>query len=89
MQALYGGDPAAWYKLPAGKFAPYAEMLPRLEAQRKLDTYHAVLAGSGQMRQEDQRDWLRELDRHRRGGRLPVRKPQSADELRALGINVS
>lgn len=87
MQAFYGGDPAAWFRLPMVKLRAYMAAMPRIEAMQQLRSVEAVTAGtSGQMKPQDRRQYVGELKR-RSGARQKAKKATRGD-LAALGIPV-
>ena len=43
MQATFGGNPDGWYDLPYRKLRMYMQMVPRIEARRRLELVNAFV----------------------------------------------
>lgn len=70
-------------------FNAYQEMLPRIEAEKALQSYQVMLMATGNMKAEIQRDVLNELERAANGHRPRKReRPRSLSDLKAMGIAV-
>jgi hypothetical protein len=64
----------------------YAAMLPRLQAEELLLFRAAVQSATGGMKKEDDREWVRNLQRL---SRAPAgRRIRTLDDLRATGMRV-
>lgn len=65
----------------------YIKMMPRLDAEEKLDTISATAAGSGNMKKPDQKAYIGKLRGLAKGGREKAQKATVAD-LEAMGLEV-
>jgi hypothetical protein len=87
---LYGQAPhpsGDWFEVPPAILGAYAQMQPRIEAERALQRIGEMGAGSGAMPEADQRTQLANLRRAARGHAEPVQKA-SAGDLAAMGISI-
>lgn len=76
--------------MPIAHLRAYAEMRPRIEAERLLDALDLAIAGSGRARPEDVRAFRARLEE--RAGRQPQGKRRMrtiADWLRTPGVRVT
>lgn len=65
-------------------------MRPRIEAERLLGTYQAVLAGTGSGKKATMEKWVNEMRAKADGAkRKDGRKPKSVGDWAALGMRVS
>lgn len=71
--------------MPFALLTAYAEMQPRLDAERQLEMVHAVAAGSGQMKTADRKKWLEALQRQAELPRRSKHEAASLEELQKLG----
>jgi hypothetical protein len=66
----------------------YAQMRPRIEAERALAQISVVAAGNGLMEKSDQRQYLTDLRRTASGGRMPKAAPATMASLLEIGVKI-
>lgn len=84
LQSWYGGDPMVWFDMPLGVLRAYATMLPRLMAERWLESVAVIQVGTGSVTKESATSTVRSW-RRLANIQPPVERLSEEDKLARLG----
>lgn len=85
---MYGGDPESWLRIPPPLLKAYSIMRPRIEAERLLSLYEAVMAGTGSGRKAATQQWVKQMQREAHVDAGGTRKPKTIGDWAAIGMRV-
>lgn len=90
LQRFYGGDPASWLSMPTGQMSAMFAAMPGIDAGERLAAHSILASAGGGMQKSDSTRLLASLRKMaaRFDGSPTARKPQSFDDLAAIGVEV-